>query len=117
MKLTRVEGTWSVLKFNPYPFELQAICEMMNGSEFSICADDTRLELFTETDDRRYPMTPAVNYVVDDEVERDDLVQLLKDIRITVAKIQGSLKESYHSQYFRDGLVEVVDTFVESVNE
>ena len=117
MELTRVSGLWTVSKFNPYPFELQAECMLGNGFEFSVDADSTRLEIFAESEDRRYPMTPAVNYVVDDEVEREDLVQLLKDIRITVAKIQGSLKESYDSSYFRDGLVEAVDTFVESVND
>ena len=117
MELTRASGSWTVNKFNPYPFELQAECTLGNGFEFSVNADSKRLEIFTESEDRRYPMTPAVNYVVDDEVERDDLVQLLKDIRITVAKIQGSLKESYRSQNFRDELVDVVDTFVESVND
>lgn len=116
MELTRVSGSWTVSKFNPHPFELQAECTLGNGFEFSVNADSTRLEVFTESDDRRYPMTPAVNYVIDDEVERDDLVQLLKDIRITVAKIQGSLKESYQSQHFRDELVDVVDTFVGSAN-
>lgn len=117
MELARVNGTWSIKELNPNPFKLYAICEMNDGFTFSVCADNTRLELFNESEDRRYPMTPAVNYAVDEEVQKDDLVQLLKDIRITVAKIQGSLRESYSSQQFRGELVEVVDTFVESVNE
>ena len=116
MELARINGTWSIQKLNSYPFELNATCEMNDDFTFTIYADDNRLELFTESDDRRYPMTPAVNYVIDDEVQEDDLVQLLKDIRITVAKIQGSLQESYDDTNFRNELVRTVDTFVDSAN-
>ena len=117
MELVRVNGTWSIQKLNSYPFKLHATCEMNDGFTFTVYADDNRLELFTESEDRRYPMTPTVNYAVDEEVQEDDLVQLLKDIRITVAKIQGSLTESYSSQNFRNEVLDVVDTFVTSIEK
>ena len=117
MNLPRIrEGEWFIEKLDSYPFELLA-SYMENGERISICADDSRLEIFSESLDRRYPLSPSINYEIDDEVREDDLIQLLKDIRTTVSKIQGSLKESSSRRFFIDGMKRVVDRFVESTND
>ena len=110
------KGDWFIENLDSYPFKLMA-SYLENGKKFIVCADDRRLEVFSESNDRKYPITPAINYDLNNKVNEKDLIQLLKDIRIAVSKIQGSLKESFSERMFRRRITGIVDRFVESTNE